>query len=75
MLDIKNMSKEDKLFNFTSSLQPWAQVELQRQRVKDLPFTIYVTNGLVDSKQSKSLEFDSSKSKENKSRKRKEKKW
>lgn len=25
MLDIKNMSSEDKLFNFISRLQPWAQ--------------------------------------------------
>ena len=30
ILDIKNMSKEDKLFNFMSSLQPWAQLELKR---------------------------------------------
>ena len=30
MLDIKNMSEEDKLFNFMSSLQPWAQLELKR---------------------------------------------
>ena len=30
MLDIKNMSEEDKLFNFMSGLQPWAQLELKR---------------------------------------------
>ena len=27
MLDIKNMSEEDKLFNFMSGLQGWAQTE------------------------------------------------
>lgn len=37
MLDIKNMSDEDKLFNFISGLQPWAQTELRRQVVRDLP--------------------------------------
>lgn len=31
MLDIKNMSKEDQLFNFISGLQPWTQTELQWQ--------------------------------------------
>ena len=30
MLDIKNMLKEEKLFNFMSGLQPWAQMELKR---------------------------------------------
>ena len=30
MLDIKNMSDEDKLFNFISGLQGWAQTELRR---------------------------------------------
>ncbi|KAL6321338.1 hypothetical protein AAG906_016393 [Vitis piasezkii] len=33
MLDIKNMSEEDKLFNFMSGLQGWAQTELRRQGV------------------------------------------
>lgn len=28
MLDIKNMSDEDKLFNFMLGLQSWAQTEL-----------------------------------------------
>ena len=31
MLDIRNMSDEDKLFNFISGLQGWAQTELRRQ--------------------------------------------
>ncbi|KAI9168920.1 hypothetical protein LWI28_003980 [Acer negundo] len=30
MLDIQNMSEEDKLFNFMSGLQKWAQAELRR---------------------------------------------
>ena len=30
MLDIRNMSEEDKLFNFTSGLQAWAQDEVRR---------------------------------------------
>ena len=29
-LDIRNMSDEDKLFNFISRLQGWAQTELRR---------------------------------------------
>lgn len=36
MLDISNMSEEDKLFNYMSGLQPWAQTELRRQVVKDV---------------------------------------
>ena len=35
MLNIRNMSKEDKLFNFVSGLQGWAQKELRRQGVRD----------------------------------------
>lgn len=30
MLDIKNMSSEDKLFNFKLRLQPWAQSNYKR---------------------------------------------
>ena len=30
ILDIKNMSEEDKLFKFMFGLQPWAQLELKR---------------------------------------------
>ena len=50
MLDIKNMSKEDKLFNFTFGLQGWAQMELQRQGVHDLPTTMVAVDCLVDYK-------------------------
>lgn len=48
MLDIKNMVDEDKLFNFISGLQPWAQTELQRKAMRDIPTTIAVADGLVD---------------------------
>ena len=50
MLDIKNMSEEDKHFNFMSGLQWWAQTELRRQGVCDLPATIAAANCLVDYK-------------------------
>ena len=33
ILDIKDMSEVDKLFNFMSGLQGWAQIELRRQGV------------------------------------------
>ena len=36
MLDIKDMSEENKLFYFLKGLKPWARIELQRQRVQDL---------------------------------------
>lgn len=52
MLDIKNMSEEDKLFNFMSGLQQWAQTELRRQGVKDLPTAIAAADSLVDYKYS-----------------------
>ena len=50
MLDIKNMSQEDKLFNFVSGLQAWAQTELRRQGVKDLSATTEAADCLVDYK-------------------------
>lgn len=51
LLDIKNMSDEDKLFNFLAGLKPWAQAELRRQAVKDLPTAIAAADGLIDFKQ------------------------
>ncbi|KAL0302392.1 UNVERIFIED_CONTAM: hypothetical protein Sangu_3102600 [Sesamum angustifolium] len=47
MLDIRDMSKEDKLFNFLSGLQTWAQTELRHQGVKDLLSTIVAADWLV----------------------------
>ena len=50
MLDIKNMSEEDKLFNFMSRLQGWAQMELMRQRIRDLLTAMVAADYLVDYK-------------------------
>ena len=55
MLDIKNMSEEDKLFNFLSGLQSWAQTELRRRAVQDIPFALTTVEGLVDYKYTSSL--------------------
>ncbi|KAL0413714.1 UNVERIFIED_CONTAM: Transposon Ty3-I Gag-Pol polyprotein [Sesamum radiatum] len=35
MLDVRDMSEEDKLFNFLSGLQTWAQKELRQKKKKD----------------------------------------
>ncbi|KAG8372953.1 hypothetical protein BUALT_Bualt12G0120700 [Buddleja alternifolia] len=48
MLDIREMSEEDKLFNFMAGLQGWAQAELRRQGVKDLPSAFATADSLVD---------------------------
>ncbi|KAK4381992.1 hypothetical protein Sango_2914300 [Sesamum angolense] len=48
MLDIRDMSEEDKLFNFLSGLQTWAQTKLRRQGVKDLLSAIAAADRLVD---------------------------
>ena len=50
MLDIQNMSEEDKLFNFIFGLQRWAQLEIRRHNVQDLPNAIAVAESLVDYK-------------------------
>jgi hypothetical protein len=50
ILDIENMSEEDRLFNFMSGLQTWAQAELRRQNVKDLSSAIAAADSLVDFK-------------------------
>lgn len=44
------MSKEDQLSNFLYGLQLWAQAELRRQAVKDLPSAIVAAEGFVDFK-------------------------
>ncbi|XP_057959750.1 uncharacterized protein LOC131152113 [Malania oleifera] len=36
MLDIRDMSKKDKLFYFLEGMKPWARIELHRQRVQNL---------------------------------------
>ena len=50
MLDISNMSEEDKLFNFMFGLQPWAQAELRRQGVKDVQGAMAAADSLIDFK-------------------------
>ncbi|KAL0393058.1 UNVERIFIED_CONTAM: hypothetical protein Sradi_2528600 [Sesamum radiatum] len=48
ILDVRDMFEEDKLFNFLSRLQTWAQVKLRHQGVKDLLSAIVVADRLVD---------------------------
>jgi len=48
ILDIDNMFEEDITFNFLSGLQPWAQLELRRQKVSDLSSAIAAADGLAD---------------------------
>ena len=48
LLDIRDMSDEDKLFNFMSGLQSWAQTELRRQNVQNLSQAITAADRLVD---------------------------
>ncbi|XP_039017075.1 uncharacterized protein LOC120147894 [Hibiscus syriacus] len=48
MLDIKDMSKRDKLFHFLEELKPWARLELQRQNVQDLKVAIADSKCLND---------------------------
>ena len=50
MLDIKNMSEEDKHFNFMFGLQGWAQTKLRRQGIHDLPTAMAIVDCLVDYK-------------------------
>lgn len=44
------MFEEDKLFNFMSGLQPWAQLEVKRQVVRDLSAAMSTVDALVDYK-------------------------
>nr|XP_025888035.1 uncharacterized protein LOC112941891 [Solanum lycopersicum] len=55
MLDIQNMFDEDKLHNFISSMQGWAQNELRRQNVKDMPGAIAAVDLLVDFRMTRRL--------------------
>ena len=48
ILDVDNMSEEDRMFNFLSGLQPWAQLELRRQKISDLSSAIAAADGLAD---------------------------
>jgi hypothetical protein len=53
MLDIEDMLEADKLYNFTTGLQIWAQLELQRQGVRDFPSAMATVDGVVDFQQNK----------------------
>lgn len=66
ILDIVDMSESDKLFNFLSGLQGWAQTELHRQGVKDLPTAIAAADRLVDLRPSSSSVAEKSDGKKNK---------
>ncbi|GFY81562.1 hypothetical protein Acr_01g0013710 [Actinidia rufa] len=48
LLDIMDMSEEDKIFNFMAGLQNWAQLELRRLGVKNMSSAIAVADGLLD---------------------------
>ena len=48
ILDIKDMSEVNKLFNFMFGLQGWAQTELRRQGVQDLPTAMAAADCLSD---------------------------
>uniref|UniRef100_A0A803LHP5 Reverse transcriptase RNase H-like domain-containing protein n=1 Tax=Chenopodium quinoa TaxID=63459 RepID=A0A803LHP5_CHEQI len=65
MLDISNMSEEDKLFQFMSGLKPWAQTDLRRQKVQDLNAAIVAAEALVDWKPSGVVENKGGKKKGN----------
>ena len=54
ILDIKDMSEVNKLFNFIFRLQGSNQTELRRQGVQDLPLAMAATNYLVDYKMTSS---------------------
>ena len=75
MLDISNMSEEDKLFNFMSGLQTWAQAELRRQGVKDIPSAMATAEGLVDFRMNNSTSFNTEKKKSVDGKKGKNKNW
>ncbi|KAL0302202.1 UNVERIFIED_CONTAM: hypothetical protein Sangu_3114000 [Sesamum angustifolium] len=51
----------DKLFNFLSRLQTWAQTELRRQGVKDLPTVIAAADWLVDFRVANSSDLEKKK--------------
>jgi hypothetical protein len=53
MLDIKDMLEADTMYNFMTGLQVWAQLELRRQGVHDLPSAMTAADGLVDFRQNR----------------------
>lgn len=55
LLNVRNMSEDDKLFNFESGLKSWAQQELRRQNVKDLKSAFAAAEALVDYRAEKTV--------------------
>jgi len=53
MLGIKDMSKADKLYNFMSRLQEWAQRELRSQGIQEFNAIVAVADRLLDFRQEK----------------------
>ncbi|KAA0062982.1 uncharacterized protein E6C27_scaffold468G00790 [Cucumis melo var. makuwa] len=48
MLDIRDMSKKDKVFYFVEGLKPWARAKLYEQRVQDLTSAYAAAERLFD---------------------------
>lgn len=48
MLQIRNMSEDDLLFNFMDGLKPWAAQELKRHKVEDISTELTVVKTLVE---------------------------
>ncbi|KAL0363843.1 UNVERIFIED_CONTAM: hypothetical protein Sangu_0481900 [Sesamum angustifolium] len=69
-LNIRDMSEEDKLFNFLSGLKTWAQTQLRPQGVKDLPSAIAAVDWLVDFRVTSS--FDPEKKKKDSGKEKRE---
>ncbi|OIT36018.1 hypothetical protein A4A49_46729 [Nicotiana attenuata] len=71
MLSISNISEEDKLHNFMSGLQQWAQLELRRQNIQNLATVVAAADTLGDFHLSDEISFPKS----NDRKKDKAKEW
>ncbi|OIT19468.1 hypothetical protein A4A49_57029, partial [Nicotiana attenuata] len=71
MLSISNMLEEDKLHNFMSGLQQWAQLELRRQNIQNLASAVAAADALGDFH----INEENSASKSNDGKKDKAKEW
>ncbi|KAF2282493.1 hypothetical protein GH714_044032 [Hevea brasiliensis] len=66
MLNIKDMTGTDRLFNFLKGLKPWVKNELMRQNVKELKTALAIAESLDDySANTSKRKFDSSPSLDN----------
>lgn len=61
-LNVKDMFEEEKLFNFLTCLQNWAQTEVRWHGAKDLLSVIATAKALLDLRLSTAQEIDKSKS-------------